>query len=548
MLSRRTALAGGLALGVGALAAHSGLRLAFRPETAAAPVVETVSGSIRGGRDGSVLSFLGVPYAGAPVGELRFRSPQPVRPWTGVRDAVAVGPQFLQFARSDNEQEDALTANVWTPAVEGRAPVLLYIHGGGWMAGSGGLPVYHGAQLAQRTGCVVATFNYRLGAFGFCAHPELTDPETGQDGNWGLADQMAALRWVVENIASFGGDPANITLAGTSAGGASTWQLAVHPRSAALVRRAVAISPAHIWGPYNSLRRDDGPRVFDAAAAEFGVTVPGLRSVPAPALRDWWDGAFRRPIGERVVQSGRRHRGSIAGDELFPAQDGEAPAPRIPMMVVHTSTEGSFFTEPDYILPVPPPQDEAELVERFDSTLREALPTVSAAEAADGLAAYRSAARNEGRPDDPLSLWSEIVGDAMVRHQTLRIAQRAAGEKAAPIWVMEYAHPVQAPWHGTPHEATSPFLFGTYRDWGLAEKYGAGEVERRVSETFMDLVGSFAKTSEPACAAAAHWPAFTAEDQRTLVVGGPDLARAGVPTKTDQLAFLDHLGWGSCAV
>ncbi|EFV14908.1 carboxylesterase family protein [Segniliparus rugosus] len=548
MLSRRTVLASGLVLGFSAFSAHSAFRGALRSASgAAAPIVGISTGSVRGLADGSTLSFLGVPYASAPVGALRFRPPRPAKPWTGVREATAVGPQFLQIARSDNEQEDALTANVWTPALGGKAPVILYIHGGGWMVGSGGLPLYHGERLAQRSGCVVVTFNYRLGAFGFSAHPQLADPETGHDGNWGLADQIAALRWVRTNIAAFGGDPENITLVGTSAGGASTWQLAVNPSSAALLRRAVSISPGHIWSPYVSLNRDDAAHVFDLAAAAFGTTVPGLRDVPATMLRDWWGEAFGRPLGERVVGSGRRYRGSIAGDEYFAVQDGEAPAPKIPMMVVHTSTEGSFFTDPDYILPIPPPRNEAELADRFYDTLHEALPSVSMAEARDGVAAYRSAARQEGRPDDLVSLWSEIVGDATIRHQTLRIAQRTAAERAAPMWVMEYAHPVQAPWRGVPHEATSPFLFGTYQNSELARKFGSGEQERHVSETLMDLVGSFAKNSEPTAPGVPRWPAFTEEDQTALVLAGPERTEIRPPAKTSQLAFLDHLGWGNSA-
>lgn len=214
--------------------------------------------------------FRGIPYAQPPIGENRFRSPRPVNPWGGTLNATRFGSDFIQPAGGDPvRQEDALYANVWTPSVDGGAklPVVVYIHGGGWSRGAGSLPVYDGAALAERAGAVVVNFNYRLGAFGFSGHPALEDPTTGLHTNWGLQDQIALLHWVSDNAKAFGGDPKNITLVGTSAGGASTWQLSLLPQTRPLLRRIISISQAHVWSPYLSLTQDDATAVFDALAA-----------------------------------------------------------------------------------------------------------------------------------------------------------------------------------------------------------------------------------------------------------------------------------------
>src|SRR5258705_5337293 len=194
----------------------------------AADRVKTTNGTVEGTTEQSgIRAYRGIPFAAPPVGDLRWRAPQPVKNWEGVRSATAFGPRCVQAAlfsdmnfRSNGMSEDCLYLNVWTPAKSGseRLPVLVYFFGGGFVAGDGSEPRYDGESMARR-GIVSLTVNYRLGVFGFMAHPELTkeSPHHGS-GNYALLDQNAALRWVQNNIAAFGGDPKKVTIAGESAG------------------------------------------------------------------------------------------------------------------------------------------------------------------------------------------------------------------------------------------------------------------------------------------------------------------------------------------
>ena len=198
------------------------------PATAASdPIVRTESGKIRGVAETSaspVQVFRGVPFAAPPVADLRWREPQPVVPWSGIRDATQFGPRCMQqplfsdmMFRSPAPSEDCLYLNVWKPAKavgHNKLPVLVYVYGGGFLAGDSSEKRYDGAALARR-GIVVVTLNYRLGVFGFFSHPELTASSPHHaSGNYGLLDQAAALAWMKRNIAAFGGDPSHVTIGG----------------------------------------------------------------------------------------------------------------------------------------------------------------------------------------------------------------------------------------------------------------------------------------------------------------------------------------------
>ena len=206
-------------------------------------VVRTKAGELRGARENGIAVFRGVPYAAAPVGELRFAPPQPVPAWQGVRDATKDGPiapqgrSRLAHVMGDFERpqsEDCLTLNIWTPAPDSKKrPVLVWIHGGAFASGAGSLPWYSGERFAANGDVVVVSINYRLGALGFLCLPGVSD------GNLGLLDQVAALRFVRDNIAAFGGDPDNVTVVGQSAGAASIAILMTMPQADGLFRRAI---------------------------------------------------------------------------------------------------------------------------------------------------------------------------------------------------------------------------------------------------------------------------------------------------------------------
>lgn len=254
-------------------------------------VVSAPAGSVRGRAEGNVLAFKGIPYAQPPVGENRWRVPIRAQPWGGVREAREYGPACIQPTPgppniySDSlgaTSEDCLSLNVWTPSTAGKAPVIVWIHGGALVAGSSKEKLYDGARLASE-GAVVVTINYRLGVLGFLAHPELSaESPAGISGNYGLMDQLRALTWVQENIEAFGGDPANVTIAGESAGGLSVMYLLASPYARGLFHKAIAQSAYMISTPELKQARFGAPSAEDAGATlARRIQAPGLRALRA---------------------------------------------------------------------------------------------------------------------------------------------------------------------------------------------------------------------------------------------------------------------------
>ncbi|MFD3499197.1 carboxylesterase/lipase family protein [Streptomyces sp. NPDC058676] len=515
---------------------------AARNRSAASVVVRTTAGRVAGTLKDGLAVFRGVPYATPPVGALRFASPRPPVPWSGVRDATRFGPVFTQSGPVPGS-EDALHANVWTPDTTGPRPVLVYVHGGGWQVGAGSVPTFDGSRLAARGDIVVVNFNYRLGVFGWGLHEQFTDPRTGLSGNWGLQDQIAALEWVRDNATAFGGDPNDITLCGTSAGGATAWQLSLMPELRGTVRRLVAISAAHPSAPSFSLTPSDAGTVYEALAARFGTGVPGLREVPDEALHTAWLEMFSGDPDDRPVGSGREYRGPVRDGRLVRAFPHQLPTPEVPVLSIHNSTEGSFFTDPlsPSFPPAPPaPTDVAELREAVAGVLRKLGPAPAAAAVDACVDAYQEAAVAEGSDLTPRSLWTEVWGDALFRHRIVRLAERHATQGRTPVYVMEFAHPTRPPHFGTPHDATSKFLFGTHGAPANVAQFGDGPAERRISGIFSELVASFVRTGVPAGAQAPPWPVFSSDTPSTLVLGGDEGARVTRLPKRRQLAFWDE--------
>jgi para-nitrobenzyl esterase len=272
----------------GAAAAPSGAR--------AVPIVSTSDGAVRGVAAGNVTEFLGIPYAAPPTGNLRWRPPQPPAEWHGVRDATQFGPSCPQptfmnpFAPPGPFSEDCLYLNVYAPTSssmggndQGSRPVLVWIHGGGLVQEAG--RNYDGSKLAA-DGTVVVTINYRLGALGFLAHPALAARPGGPAGNYGLMDQQAALRWVQDNIARFGGDPDNVTIAGQSAGGLSVLAQMVSPGSRGLFQKAIIESGSFALNQRPLATAEAAGETFAAQKGCPDQTAACLRNLPVSALVD----------------------------------------------------------------------------------------------------------------------------------------------------------------------------------------------------------------------------------------------------------------------
>jgi len=266
-----------------------GLAAALAASAQAADTVHVAQGTLHGATAGQVTRFKGVPFAAPPVGELRWRPPAAPAAWKGVREATAYGPMCMQMRATPpgtNQSEDCLTLNVWTPASAKpgqKLPVMVWIHGGSFTGGSGSSPIYDGTHFAER-GVVLVTVNYRLGRLGFFAHPALSaEAGSGPAGNYGIMDNIAALKWVKANISNFGGDPANVTAFGESAGGILINFLMTAPEARGLF--AKAISESGFGRNAGVPIRGDAPRTGEkigvAYATSVGITGSGPEAIKA---------------------------------------------------------------------------------------------------------------------------------------------------------------------------------------------------------------------------------------------------------------------------
>jgi para-nitrobenzyl esterase len=310
-----------------------------------AAVVRTTGGMVRGVVGPEHRRFEGIPYAAPPVGPLRWQPPQPAVPWPGVRDADKPGPWCVQEtgdgpAVGTLTSEDCLTVNVWTPtgAVPERRPVMVWIHGGGFVRGSG--DIYHARRLVARGDIVVVTLNYRLGALGFSA-----DPALGEAGNYGLADQQAALRWVRDNIANFGGDPAKVTIAGESAGGMSVCDHLAAPDSAGLFRAAIIQSgPCQAQVDLATAQQISRDYTASVGCADQATAAECLRALPAEELAEplWYARFGTDWLG-----------GPVTGTRALPVDPGtvfaDGAAARVPVLIGTNHDEFTMFVALRYL-------------------------------------------------------------------------------------------------------------------------------------------------------------------------------------------------------
>lgn len=351
--------------------------------------VKTAGGLVQGMAiaDGAIRVFKGIPYAAPPTGSLRWRAPEPVTPWTGVRDASTYGSRctqgrlFPDIVFTDLS-EDCLTVNLWTPAKAAgdRLPVMVWIHGGGFQAGAGAEPRHDGEAFARR-GIVLVTFNYRLGVFGFLAHPELTR-ESGRNasGNYGLLDQVAALRWVRDNIAAFGGDPGNVTIFGESAGSFSVSALMATPLARGLFHKAIGQSGAFFTGGGGTLAL--APlATTEERGAKFAATVgaeslAALRERPAadllaaalktqPGFAPNLDGYFLAEDVRTTFEAGRQsHVPLLAGWNKDEMRQAVTMRPQKPTVASFAEDARKRFGEDaDAILQAYPASTDAEALE-----------------------------------------------------------------------------------------------------------------------------------------------------------------------------------------
>ncbi len=495
-------------------------------------IVDTTTGRVEGRREAGVERFLGIPYAAPPVGELRFRAPRPPTPWPGVRPASDPGPVAPQLPPASElsggatgpHAEECLTVNVWTPAADGaRRPVLVWVHGGAFVGGSGSMPLYRGAALAARGDVVVVTCNYRLGVLGFLAHPDLADEEAGgAGGNWGLLDQVAALQWVRDNVAAFGGDPADVTVFGESAGGMSVCDLLAMPAAAGLVHRAVAQS-----GPPMAATRERAEAVTEEVLYDLGVERAGdLRGVAVDALL-----AAQGHLLARHA-TGQLPLVPVVDGTSLPTDPGTAfaagdTAP-VPLLIGTNRDEAKFFLVAD---PANRDPDEATVVRRIGRRLEAwGVPL----EAAEVVSAYRAARAGRGDPTDPRELWSAIETDLVFR---VRSARAAAAHAASgrPTWsyLFTWESPAMGGALGACHALEVPFVLGTLDAPGMDRFAGTGPRAAELRDRMMDAWVAFARCGDPSHPGVGAWPCYDA-DRRSTLVFGPDVEVVDAPFEEER--------------
>ena len=454
-------------------------------QAAVSTVVLIKSGSLQGlALNGGGVVFNGIPYAAPPVGALRWQEPGPVKGWTGVRDATRISHACMQpnqmwnAAPAANSSEDCLYINVWTPRPDSSAhlPVMVWIHGGGFTGGAGNESLFNGESFVAR-GVVLVTLNYRLGLFGFYSHPALTSSSRSRaSGNYGLLDQNAALHWVRENIAQFGGDPGAITVFGQSAGGGSVIALLASPLTRGIVRSAIVESGA-------MLRRE--PMTSRKVAEEWGTRFAGqntlaqLRAVPAEELLNRWD-AFAR--SDRAIQAGPIIDGYVLTDDPG-AVFARHAEPAIPLIIGNNSREG-FGTMPD-------------------AGVAGAVKAFYGADASAVLAEYAA-------PDVVLgSPGAQWLTDTTFRcGAVITAARHDAG--GAPVYAYQFEQPLPGrEAQGAAHSYELPFVFGNLSKNGvLGGAFSAPD--HALSDLMVTYWTQFAKTGDPNGAGVPKWPRFDA--------------------------------------
>ncbi|WP_161887877.1 carboxylesterase/lipase family protein [Pontibacter russatus] len=489
--------------------------------TLAANQVKTANGVLEGTTEKSgIRSFKGVPFAAPPVGDLRWKAPQPAKDWQSVRPAKQFGPRAMQLPvfgdmnfRSNGVSEDCLYLNVWTPAKTGqeRLPVLVYFYGGGFIAGDGSEPRYDGESMATK-GIVAVTVNYRLGVFGFLAHPELTKESPHKaSGNYGLMDQAAALRWVKQNIAAFGGDPERVTIAGESAGSFSVSAQMASPLSKELIDGAIAES-----GSMLALQ----PTVTLDQAEQEGVKF--AKSIGANSLAE-----FRALPAQKLLEEA----GKPGAARFWPIVDGYF-LPKSPMAIfeageqAHVPLLAGWNSEEmnyRYLLgqDEPTPENYAKAVQqRFGERATEVLKLYPAT-----------------TQEEVIASATDLAGDLFIGYSTWKLLDLHHQTGSSPVFQYMYARPrpemrpemgnatpglaggvvknadaatpKAPPARGAVHSAEIEYAMGNL---ATNEVYAWQPEDYKVSEVMQGYFANFIKTGDPNGPNLPKWPAAYSGD------------------------------------
>jgi para-nitrobenzyl esterase len=489
-----------------------------------ATTVRTSKGELQGTAEGDIFVFRGIPFAAPPVGDLRFRAPRPAVPWKGVRDATRFASRAIQIPNEALEtllgrppdqppiDEDCLYLNVWTPGLDDkRRPVMVWIHGGGFTTGAGSDLIYDGTALASRD-VVLVTINYRLGPLGFLCVPGFADAEGETCTNFGMLDQIAALKWVQAEIAAFGGDPDNVTIFGESAGAMSVGVLLASPLAAGLFHKAILQS-----GAAHQVMTEE---IAATAAADFARDL-GMAEADAAALRAC-------PVDDLIAAQAKLEadsrrasgRGVGLGLRFQPVIDGHlvsqpaidhirgGSAKDIPVLIGTTAEEYKLF---GVMMPRLREIDLAEAARRMSYLL----PHRDVDHARSLLDTYRKARAARGEAVDPYELLCAATTDWLFRVPADRLAEAQSRRQRVFAYRLDWRSPVGEGMLGACHAMDLPFVFGTQR---LTRRWtGGGDDVDALAATMGDAWVAFAKEGDPSTAAL-PWPAFDAARRKTMIL------------------------------
>ncbi len=484
-----------------------------------APVM-TEYGLVQGAAAPGLTVYKGIPFAAPPVGDLRWRSPQPAAKWDGVRQATEFAPDPYQGDGKGNVSEDCLYLNIWTPAksAAARLPVLVWIYGGGFSFGSTSTPVHNGEHLARK-GVVLVSINYRVGPLGFLAHPELSAESPHHvSGNYGLLDQIAGLQWVQQNIAAFGGDPDKVTIFGESAGGIAVSMLCASPLAKGLFRGAISQSGGSFGPPRATTYPGENMHTLAQAeqagvafATKAGATsMAELRPLAPDKLPAGWGSGAAWPIIDGWV---------VPGDQYELYQAGKYND--VDILVGYNSDEGLSFSREKT-----PAEFIANVQKRYGPFADQLLAAYPV-----GTDAVPRTAR-------------DLMRDAAFGWQTWAWATLQARTGTSKVFYYHFdqhaEHPAGSPEadHGTPHGVDVPYVFQTL-DRNKPETTPA---DLAISDTMSTYWTNFARHGDPNGPGVPAWPEFTNDNRKVMYFHNQ--AYVGPVPSADSLKVLDaYFAW-----
>lgn len=474
--------------------------LAAQSLFAQAGIVNTASGKLQGTTQGAVESFKGVPFAAPPVGALRWRAPQPVQAWPGVKQADTYSADCMQVPFPSDAAplgttpaEDCLYLNVWRPAgtpADAKLPVMFWIYGGGFVNGGSSPSVYDGSKFAEK-GVVFVSANYRLGRFGFFAFPELTKENSdGMVGNYGFMDQIAALKWIQKNISAFGGDPNNVTAFGESAGGFSVSMLLTSPLTEGLFTKAIIESGGgrtNLGGQrYLNTAIPNGPASAESVGIEFARSV-GVEGTGREALD-----ALRQLPAEKV-------RGNLNMASMN--QPGYA-GPMIDGQVVVADPQSVYLSGAGWHVPLMIGTNSLDIGFGF-------APSKDALFAPFGTDREKAVAAYDPKGDGDLRAVQYMVGMDHMMIEPARFVASVFASEGVPAYEYRFsyvAESMRSKWPGAPHATEIPFVFDTVK-----EKYGKdlAPQDEKTAQAMLSYWVAFAKTGDPSTDNTPAWPRYS---------------------------------------